>query len=241
MDYHIEQLSVDGSNMEVFVFEPEAVGPHPAIILAQHIPVGHTGIENDEFTLVTAARFRDAGYIVAAPFIFHWWPKEEEMMVKAKATRDERTIMDLEATRDYLLSRGDVTRTGIVGHCWGGRVAWLGACHLDDLSACAIFYGGRIKLAMGEGNPPAISLANRITCPVEGYFGNDDQNPTPEDVDDYAAALDAAGVHYQFHRYDGAGHAFQNFPTADRYREAQSEDAWQRVLTFLDTNLKQTR
>jgi carboxymethylenebutenolidase len=101
-----------------------------------------------------------------------------------------------------------------------------------------MFYGGRIKLAMGEGNPPAISLADRIHCPVAGFFGNEDQNPTPEDVDDYAAALDAAGVDYVFHRYDGAGHAFQNFPTPDRYREQQSEDAWDKVLSFLARTLK---
>jgi carboxymethylenebutenolidase len=237
MQDKIETLNVDGSDMEVFVFEPSGAGPHPAIILAQHIPVGHTGIENDEFTLVTARRLADAGYLVAAPFIFHWWPKDEEMAVKARETRDERTVRDLTCTQEYLMDRGDVDRLGMVGHCWGGRVAWLGACHLKGLSACAVFYGGRIKLALGDGNPTAISLAPRISCPVAGFFGNDDANPTPEDVDDYETALIDAGVDYEFHRYEGAGHAFQNFPTPDRYRHEQSEDAWVRLLKFLETNL----
>jgi carboxymethylenebutenolidase len=239
MNYRIESLPVDGNPMEVFVFEPGGDGPHPAVILAQHIPVGHTGLENDEFTLVTAQRLADAGYVVAAPFIFHWWPKEEEMMVKARESRDDRTVKDLNATYDMLLNRGDVGNIGIVGHCWGGRVAWLGACHLPKLDALAMFYGGRIKLAMGEGNPPAISLASDITCPVIGFFGNEDQNPSPEDVDDYAQALDDAGVDYTFHRYDDAGHAFQNFPSPDRYREQQSEDAWNKLLAFLYETLKQ--
>jgi len=236
--YDIETVTVAGSEMEVFLFEPEGQGPHPAIILAQHIPVGHTGIENDEFTLVTAQRFAQAGYVVAAPFIFHWWPKDEEMMVKAKASRDDLTVQDLQATQELLARREDVAKVGVVGHCWGGRVAWLGACHLDDIDALAVFYGGRIKLAMGEGNPTAISLADQIDCPVAGFFGNEDQNPAPEDVDDYAIALDDAGVEYTFHRYDGAGHAFQNFPTPDRYCEVQSEDAWQKVIEFLDRSLK---
>jgi dienelactone hydrolase len=52
------------------------------VILAQHIPVGHTGIENDEFTLVTAARIASEGYVVAVPFIFHWWPKGEDAWQK---------------------------------------------------------------------------------------------------------------------------------------------------------------
>ncbi len=37
----------------VFLFMPKGEGPHPGIVLAQHIPVGHTS-ENDTFTLTTA-------------------------------------------------------------------------------------------------------------------------------------------------------------------------------------------
>ena len=242
--HEIQTLTVtapdaDPSPMEVFLFSPAGDGPHPALILAQHIPVGHTGIENDTFTLRAAERFRDAGYLVAAPFIFHWWPKDGEMADKARASRDDWTRADLKATWDLLAARADVdpARIGIVGHCWGGRVAWLGAVYLD-VAACAVFYGGRVKLALGEGNPTAISLADRIRCPVAGFFGNDDQNPSPADVDDYAEALTRAGVPHRFHRYDGAGHAFQNFPNPDRYREAQSEDAWEKVLGFFAETLK---
>lgn len=226
------------SDMEVFLFRPEGAGPHPALMLAQHIPVGHTGIENDTFTLAAAERFAAAGFLVAAPFIFHWWPKDAEMADKARASRDDWTVPDLRATWSLLAGRPDVdsSRIGIVGHCWGGRVAWLGAAYLD-VAACAMFYGGRIKLALGEGNPTALSLADRIRCPVAGFFGNEDQNPSPADVDDLAAALTAAGVSHTFHRYDGAGHAFQNFPDPDRYRQAQSEDAWRKVIAFFIATL----
>jgi len=239
-EYAIEHVDVQGSDMEVFVFSPGGPGPHPAVVLCQHLPVGHTGIENDEFTLVTARRFADNGFLTVAPFIFHWWPKDEDMRVKATASRDDWTAADIRATVALLQSRADVDpqRIGIVGHCWGGRVAWLGACVEPSIAACAMFYGGRIKLAMGEGSPPAIELAGNIRCPVAGFFGNDDKNPTPEDVDDYAAALRDAGVPFEFHRYDGAGHAFQNFPTPDRYRAEQSEDAWVKVLAFLARKLK---
>ena len=237
--YVVETVQVNGNPMEVFLFKPPGEGPHPGLILAQHIPVGHTGIENDTFTLRAAERFAEHGFHVAAPFIFHWWPKEEELQVKARASRDEWTVADLQATFDLLAADKavDPERIGVVGHCWGGRVAWLAACHIPQIAACAIFYGGRIKLALGEGNPPAIDLADRIRCPVAGFFGNEDQNPTPQDVDDYSAALTRAGVRHRFHRYDGAGHAFQNFPTPERYREAQSEDAWRKVLEFLSEEL----
>lgn len=238
MQQTITTVTVNNSEMEVFLFAPDGGSHHPGLILAQHIPVGHTGIENDEFTLATAERYAAAGYVVAVPFIFHWWPKSEEMKVKATEFRDDWTRLDLQATYELLTAREDVKsdHIGIVGHCWGGRVAWLGACYLP-VQACAVFYGGRIKLPLGQGNPPAIDLAQQITCPVIGLFGNEDKNPTPEDVDDYAKALEAGGVLYEFHRYDGAGHAFQNFPTPERFNERASEDAWQKTLNFLARHL----
>ena len=63
---------------------------------------------------------------------------------------------------------------------------------------------------MGENNPPVIDLAPRINCPVIGFFGNEDENPSPEDVDDYSKALNEGGVEHHFYRYDNAGHAFQS-------------------------------
>jgi carboxymethylenebutenolidase len=132
----------------------------------------------------------------------------------------------------------DRGRIGIVCHCWGGRVAWLGACHNPEYKACAIFYGGRIKLPMGPGTPPAIELAGHIKCPVAGFFGNEDTGPSPQDVDDYDAALTAAGVRHVFHRYGGAGHGFQSFTSKERYHPEASEDAWTKVLAFLAESLR---
>ena len=69
--YTVETVIVDDSPMDVFLFQPEGNAPFPGIVLAQHIPVGHTGLENDEFTLTTAQRFANHGFAVAVPFIFH--------------------------------------------------------------------------------------------------------------------------------------------------------------------------
>ena len=247
VNYSIERVDVAGSEMEVFLFAPPGHSADdakcPGLILAQHIPVGHTGVENDTFTLQTAARFASHGYLVAVPFIFHWWPKSADIVRKRDESSDRRMVADMQATYDLLCARHDLDakRIGVVGHCWGGRLAWLAACHIPELAACAIFYGGRIKLVMAGGEadaaPAPIELAAQIRCPVAGYFGNEDSNPTPADVDDYEQALQKAGVAVEFTRYDGAGHAFQNFPTPERYRPQASEDAWSRVLQFLQRNL----
>jgi len=234
-NYTIHTVDIDHSSMEIFLFIPKGKGPFPGIVLAQHIPVGHTGIENDTFTLTTAQRFADNGFAVAVPFIFHWWSKTDAMDRKKAESRDDWMVKDVRAAFDLLAAQENVQSDHIamVGHCWGGRVAWLAACHISQFSALAVFYGGNIKKGMGEGSAPPIELTGNISCPVIGFFGNEDTNPSPEDVDDYSAALSAAGVTHEFHQYDGAGHAFQNFPVPERYNKSASDDAWSRVIHFL--------
>ena len=226
--------------MQTLVFEPAGAGPHPGLVIAQHLPVAHAGLEKDPFTIDLGERYAAAGYVCAIPFLFHWWPEEDEMMSKAKAFRDDWVLADLAATFDLLTGMDgvDAERIGILGHCWGGRIAWLAAGHNPDFKACIVFYGGRIKISLADGATPPIQLARRIACPVLGLFGNDDKSPSPADVDDYEAALKDAGVTYTFHRYDGAGHGFQDFHDANRFCEKQSEDAWQKAIHFLDENLK---
>ena len=239
--YSKQTVDVQGSAMEILVFEPDGDGPFPGIVVAQHLPVAHMGLEKDPFTIDTGERLAKAGYGCVIPFIFHWWPSEEDVAVKRAEFRDDRVIADLDAAYAVLaaMAKVDGGRIGIIGHCWGGRVAWLGPCHNPDYKAAAVLYGGRIKLAMGEGGVPPIELAGNITCPMIGIFGNDDLNPSPADVADLDAALNAAGVEHEFHAYDGAGHGFQDFNNEERYREAATVDSWQKVLAFLDAKLKQ--
>lgn len=237
--YTIQTVDVLGSPMEVFLFRPQGAGPHPAILLAMHIP-GHGGLEKDTFTLAAAERLADNGYVVAIPFIFHWWPKNDPIDIKREGSRDDWTVADLEAAFALLKQQPDVDpkRIGTVGHCWGGRVAWLAACHITGLAALATFYGGQIKKARGAGNEAPLDKTRFINCAVIGFYGNDDTNPSPADVNDYAEALKAAGIPYEFHRYDGAGHAFQCFPMPERYNAAASDDAWNKVLAFLRDKLR---
>ncbi|HEY0961867.1 MAG TPA: dienelactone hydrolase family protein [Pseudomonadales bacterium] len=237
--YDVIRTSVLDNDMDVFVFRPQGPGPHPGILLAQHIPMGHTGLENDPFTLTTAQRLADNGYIVAVPFLFHWWPKGDPLEKKREESRDDWIVADMSAGLAVLKEQQgiDEGRIACVGHCWGGRVAWLAACHMP-FAALATFYGGNIRKALGAGNISPLELTPHITCPVIGFYGNDDTNPSPKDVDDYSAALTAAGVPHTFHRYDGAGHAFQNFPMPERYNKAASDDAWDKVLAFLAKTLQ---
>jgi carboxymethylenebutenolidase len=233
-------VEIDASPMEVLVFQPEGAGPFPGLVVAQHIPIAHAGLEIDPFVLDVGERLAAAGYASVTPHVFHWWPSQADIEVKRDGFRDDNAVKDMAAAFELLagMDKVDENRIGIIGHCWGGRLSWLGACHEPRYKAAAVLYGGRIKAGMGEGSPPPITLADRITCPMIGIFGNDDQNPSPDDVTDLDAALNAAGVDHTFHQYDGAGHGFQDFNNPERYREAQAEDAWVKLLAFLDGHLK---
>ena len=238
--YRSELVAVGAKQMPVLIFEPVAPGPHAGLVIAQHLPVAHAGLENDPFQLATGERYAAAGFLCAMPYLFHHWPADAPMELKRDEFRDDWTVTDLNAAY-ALLARHPAVRAdkiGILGHCWGGRVAWLGACHEPRYKACAVFYGGRVKTSFADGGPPPLSLAHNIGCPVLGIFGNEDEGPSCEDVDDYEAALERAGVAREFYRYDGAGHGFQDFTNADRFRETQSEDAWVKAIEFFDRCLK---
>ena len=55
-----EFVEVDGNQMEMLVAEPEGVGPHPAVVIAMHLPA-HMGPKQDAFTIDLCERHAAAG------------------------------------------------------------------------------------------------------------------------------------------------------------------------------------
>ena len=126
-------------------------------------------------------------------------------------------------------------KIGIIGFCSGGRHAYLAACRVPGIDAAVDCWGGGV-IARPEQITPArpiqpLDMTKDMQCPLLGIFGNDDNGPSPEQVDRTEEELKKLGKTYEFHRYDGAGHGF--FAT-DRpgYRPAQAVDGWQKVWAF---------
>jgi carboxymethylenebutenolidase len=75
--------------------------------------------------------------------------------------------------------------------------------------------------------------ASESRCPVLGLFGGADPVIPAEHRDEFERGLSAAGVDHEIISYPGAPHSFFDRTAADHADAC--EDAWRRVLGFLDT------
>lgn len=229
----IDRVDVEGVAMGICYAMPEGTGPFPAMVVMFH----RGGF--DDFTKKILDDLAEAGYAAAAPDLYHW-PPVAEVPSENPFPRDPEIAKDVAATLEWLGKKPeiDMDRVGIIGHCMGGRMAFFGASVNPAIKAAVIYYSGNMFVPWSDDGPAPFDLLKDLKGPVIGFFGNDDKNPSPEDVDKIDAELTRLGVEHSFHRYDGAGHAFQNFLGSERYREAATADSWPKGVAFLDRTLK---
>jgi carboxymethylenebutenolidase len=228
-----DTVQVDGSPMRICIAGPAGDGPHPLVVLMCHIG----GL--DAFTEDRVNRLAQAGYVAAAPDVFHYHDWIEEREARRATLRDTRIVDDIRAAIAHAQAeeRVDPARMGIMGHCMGGRTAMLGAGTIPALGPLVIYYGGRTMLSWGDDGPTPFQRIASMRGPVIGFFGQEDVEPSPEDVNTIEAEFAKHDIACEFHRYDGAGHAFQNFLSPERFREGPAEDSWARTLGFLQQAL----
>ena len=95
----------------------------------------------------------------------------------------------------------------------------------DDLNAGVPFYGAAAETA---GVP-------KIKAPLLIQYAETDPRVN-EMWPAFEAALKAAGVPHEMHRYPGTQHGFHNNSTP-RYHEAAAKLAWDRTVAFFRKNL----
>jgi carboxymethylenebutenolidase len=118
-----------------------------------------------------------------------------------------------------------------VGFCFGGRNSWLAAASGHDLAGAIGFYG-RPGEGRPSGTPGPIQRAPEMTAPILALQGGDDPGIPVEDSQALEAALQAAGIEHEVVIYPGAPHSF--FDRKHEEFAAASEDAWNRVLAFIE-------
>ena len=229
-----------GAEVNAYRAVPAGEARRGGVIVIHHLPGW------DSSTKEITRRFAAHGYNALCPNLYACQGLNADPDDAAAAAReaggvpDEQFVGDakgaLDALRALPTSNGKV---GVIGYCSGGRHAFLTAVSLP-VDAAVDCYGAFVVGTPPEGFPlkvtPLVGRVSELNCPLLGLFGNDDVFPNPEQVDELEAALKDAGKDYEFHRYDGAGHAFFS---VDRtaYRPEAAVDGWQRVFDFFGAHL----
>jgi carboxymethylenebutenolidase len=239
MNVHL--TSHGGATVNAYQAVPDGPGPFPGVLVIHHMPGW------DSATKEITRRFAADGYNAICPNLYAREGLDVDPDDAAAATRaqggvpDEQFVGDagaaIEALRALPTSNGKV---GVIGYCSGGRHAFLTAVSLP-VDAAVDCYGAFVVGPLPEGFPlkiaPIIDKTPELRCPLLGLFGQDDQFPSPEQVDALEEALKANGKTYEFHRYEGAGHAFFSV-NRTAFRPEAALDGWQRIFSWFGTYLK---
>ena len=229
-----------GDAINAYLAKPLGPGPFPGMVLIHHAPGW------DEWYREAARRFAHHGYVTISPNLYnregHGTPEEVGAKVReAGGISDEQALGDVEGSMLYLRTLPYVNgKIGVFGTCSGGRLTFLSACRIKGFDAAVECWGGRVVASPQELTPnqpvAPIDYTSELSCPLIGLFGNDDQSPSPEQVDLHEAELKKQGKTYEFHRYDNAGHGFFYYDRAN-YRQEQAVDGWEKVFAFLEQHL----
>jgi carboxymethylenebutenolidase len=229
-----------GDQIEAYLARPLGAGPYGGVVVIHHMPGYDAG------TKEIVRRFAVNGYQAICPNLYSREapgaaPDDAAATVRANGgVPDERLVGDVGGAAAHLRSLdGANVRVGVIGYCSGGRQAFLAACSLD-LQAAVDCYG-----AFVVGNPPdtfplavkpLVDIADRLSCPLLGLFGADDRYPSPDQTAELEKVLTEHGKTFDFHTYEGAGHAFFS---VDRpaYRPEAAVDGWRRIFAFYDRHL----
>src|SRR4030042_1283257 len=198
--------------INAYFARPLGQGPFPGMVLIHPLPGWDEGYR--EATRKFAAR----GYVTLSPNLYfrdgHGTPEDVAAKVRGVGgVTDEQVLGDVGAALAILLALPYVNgKVGVFGTGPGGRHAYLCPCRIPGFSAIVDCWGGRVVMTPEELTPKQpvapVDYTADLSCLVLGIFGNDDQSPTPEQVNQLEQALKRHGKAYEFHRYEGAGHGF---------------------------------
>jgi carboxymethylenebutenolidase len=236
----IQIVGYDGDTVEAYLAQPLDGPPTGGVVVIHHMPGYDTG------TKEITRRFAAQGYLAICPNLYYREapgasPDDAAATARAQGgVPDERLVGDVGGAAAHLRSMSSSNgKVATIGYCSGGRQSFLAACSLD-LDAAVDCYGAFIIAPPPDGFPlkvsPIANLAGNLSCPLLGLFGAEDQYPSPAEVDELEKVLTDVGKEFEFHSYEGAGHAF--FAT-DRpsYRPEAANEGWQRIWEFFDRNL----
>jgi carboxymethylenebutenolidase len=229
-----------GDELEAYQARPRPEGRRGGVVVIHHMP-GY-----DAATKEITRRFATLGYDAICPNLYSREapgadPDDAAATVRARGgVPDDRLVGDVGGCAQHLRSLDSSNgKVGVIGYCSGGRQAFLAATSLP-LDAAVDCYGAFVVGTPPEGHPlqvqPLLHRVPELRCPLLGLFGAQDAYPSPDQVDELAAALRDAGKAHEFHTFPDAGHGFF---AVDRpgYRAQAATEGWALIADFFSRNL----
>jgi carboxymethylenebutenolidase len=219
--------AADGNEFAAFAAEPDDPSSVGVVILPDV-----RGLYR--FYEELALRFAERGYPAIA---FDYFGRtagvgtrddDFEYRTHVDQTTPDTVQADVGAAVTYLRDRG-VTSIFTVGFCMGGRHSWFAAAAGHSLAGAIGFYGFPTER---NGVPGPAERAGEMTAPILALQAGADQNITKVENDAFERALTGARVDHELVVYDGAPHSF--FDRKQEEFAETSEDAWRRVLEFIE-------
>jgi carboxymethylenebutenolidase len=231
--------------IECYLAVPEAIPEAVPEAVPEVIPKNHKGavIVLHEVFGVNAHlrsvvdRLAQEGYAAIAPNMVQRSAPglaldqyDAESLLLGRSHKDLMTAEQIASDLGAVIRAMACEKVAIVGFCFGGHVAYLGAM-LPEVVATAVFYGSGIGVMTPGGGEPTVMRTAEISGRVLMLYGLRDDIIPHEQADAVEAALIQADVRHEVVRYD-AGHGF--FCGArDSFDGAAAADAWERVLGLL--------
>lgn len=213
---------------------PVGRGPFPVVLVVQEIFGVHEHIRD------VCRRFAKLGHMAIAPELYARQGDVSKITDFSKIISevvskvpDAQVMSDLDYTVKYAneSGKGNVSKLGITGFCWGGRIVWLYAAHNLRLKAGVAWYG---RLT-GESTPlqpkHPLEVAGLLKAPVLGLYAGVDRGIPLESVEKMRVALKRAKSPSEIVVYPEAQHGF-HADYRPSYNKVAAEDGWKRLQAW---------
>jgi len=190
---------------------PAKPGKHPVLLVVQEIFGVHEHIKD------MCRRFAKQGYYAIAPEMYARQGDVSKLndigeifsSVVSKVP-DAQVVSDLDAAVAFAAASGhaNASRVGLVGYCWGGRVAWVYANHNPKLKAAVAYYGLLDGMQADIRPQDPVDFASNVKVPVLGLYAGLDEFIKPAAIDRMTAGLRTSGSGSEIVVFPNVNHGF---------------------------------
>lgn len=218
-----------------YLARPKADGIYPSVIVIAG------NVITEEYIPNTCAALAVAGFVGLAPNIFHppiGTPQRlDSQREDYVGHSDNDALVDINIGIDYLRRQPFVRQEGevpfarlhglgVVGFCYGGRLALMLGARSADVDAVVAYHPGPFT---------AVEMT-RLNAPVLVHQGNADRALPEGQTATLIKNLKAHKIPTEAYWYEGADHGFLAY-TRPTYKPDAAKLSWDRTIAFLRKNL----